>query len=109
MKTLVLEPDPVRARALVAIYGSTTDIVHVARSAAQTRLMLMSGCYDRVCLRFGSLNGARFSLLSVARAMNPDCEIVDLTSRKRRNISGHRPELLEPVIGPMPQALVSSG
>lgn len=106
MKTLVLEQDPVRARALVALYGSATDTVHVARSAGQTRLMLMSGRYDRVCLRFGALNGARFSLLSVARAMNPDCEIVDLTSSKGRHISGSMPE---PVMGPMPQALVSNG
>jgi hypothetical protein len=88
MKTLVVEPDLVRARGWVALYGGPEDIVHVARSAAQARLMLIGGCYDRLCFCIGAQSGATYALLSVARAMNPDCEVVDLASRRSRRATG---------------------
>lgn len=88
MKTLVLEPDIMRARGWVALYGGASDVVHVARSAAQARLMLIGGCYDRLCLRLRAQGGASFALLAVARAMNPECEIVDLASQRRRRANG---------------------
>ncbi|MEQ8366747.1 MAG: hypothetical protein RIB61_08570 [Roseicyclus sp.] len=88
MKTLILEPDSMRARAWVALYGNAVDDVHVARSAAQARLMLISGSYDRLCLRMDQHDGSGFALLSVARSVNAECEIVDLTSRRVRTASG---------------------
>jgi hypothetical protein len=88
MKTLVLEPDAMRARGWTALYGGASDVVHVARSAAQARLMLIGGCYDRLCLRMHAQGGASFALLAVARAVNPECEIVDLASQRRRLANG---------------------
>lgn len=88
MKTLILEPDPMRARTWTALYGGAMDVVHLARTAAQARLMLIGGRYDRLCLRMGGQAGGSHALLSVARAMNPDCEIVDLASQRRRKVTG---------------------
>ncbi|MBF9034487.1 hypothetical protein HKCCE2091_09570 [Rhodobacterales bacterium HKCCE2091] len=88
MKTLILEPDPARARAWIARYGGDEGRCDLARSPAQARLMLIGQSYDRFCLRFGTLMGASHSLLSVARATNPECEIVDLASKTRRPVSG---------------------
>jgi len=93
MKTLILEPDAMRARGWVAMFGTAEDLVHVARSAAQARLMLIGGRYDRLCLRMGRQGGASYALLGVARAMNPDCEVVDLASMRSRLATG-------PLIGP---------
>lgn len=88
MKTLVLENDPVRARAWLARFGGSGHICHLARSPAQARLMLIGVRYDRLCLRLKGQGGARHALLSVARATNPDCEIVDLARKTRRPVSG---------------------
>lgn len=88
MKTLILEPDALKARGWTARYGGAKDTVHVARTVAQARLMLIGCAYDRLCLRMGGQNGTTHALLSVARAMNPDCEIVDLTSQRRRRVTG---------------------
>ena len=85
MKTLVLEPDPTRAQAWIALYGGVMDEVHVARSQAQARLMLAGGSYDRLCL---SADGASLALLSVVRAVNPGCEIVHLGTRRSRPANG---------------------
>lgn len=88
MKTLILEEDPVRARSWVATYGGADQCCHHAQSAAQARLMLIAARYDRLCLRLSEQGGATHALLSVARAVNPDCEIVDLASKTRRPVSG---------------------
>ncbi len=88
MKTLVLEPDPMRARGWMALYGGATDVVHVARSMAQARLMLIGGCYDRLCFTMGAQRGGGYALLSVARAMNPECEVIDLVSQRARRATG---------------------
>ncbi|QBY01133.1 hypothetical protein E2K80_10690 [Rhodophyticola sp. CCM32] len=88
MKTLILEPDAARARGWVARYGTDDDTCHVAISAAQTRLMLIASCYDRLGLRLGHLGGQSHAILSVARACNPECEIVDLSRKTRRPVSG---------------------
>ncbi|MEM9756596.1 MAG: hypothetical protein AAF914_11415 [Pseudomonadota bacterium] len=88
MKTLILEPDPLRARTLVHDFGGACDRCDTARSPAQARLMLIATTYDRLCLRMGEQGGAAHALLSVARATNPACEIVDLASRSRRPVSG---------------------
>lgn len=88
MKTLVLEADPMRARGWTALYGGAGQVVHVARSAAQVRLMLIGGNYDRLCLRMRAQGGASYALLAVARAVNPDCEIVDLASLRSRRATG---------------------
>ncbi|NKX43837.1 hypothetical protein [Roseicyclus persicicus] len=85
MKTLVLEPDPMRAQSWVALYGGVMGEVHVARSPAQARLMLAGGSYDRLCL---AAEGASLALLSVVRAVNPGCEIVDLGTRRARPANG---------------------
>ena len=88
MKTLVLEPDPVRARAWVARYGVAHNSCDVAQSPGQARLMLIAETYDRLCLRPGQLEGQSHAILSVARACNPECEVVDLNRKTRRPISG---------------------
>ncbi|MBF9059671.1 hypothetical protein HKCCSP123_10810 [Rhodobacterales bacterium HKCCSP123] len=88
MKTLVLEPDPVRARGWMSLYGGAKDVVYVARSTAQARLMLIAGCYDRLCFTMGAQRGAGYALLSVARAMNPECEVIDLASQRVRRATG---------------------
>ncbi|MBF9031853.1 hypothetical protein HKCCE3408_15750 [Rhodobacterales bacterium HKCCE3408] len=88
MKTLILEEDPSRARAWMTRFGGPRGRCDLARSPAQARLMLINAQYDRLCLRFGSQGGASHALLSVARATNPDCEIVDLASKTRRPVSG---------------------
>lgn len=88
MKTLVLEPDPMRARGWMTLYGGATDVVHVARSMAEARLMLIAGCYDRLCFTMGAERGAGYALLSVARAVNPECEVIDLASQRRRSVTG---------------------
>ena len=102
MKTLILEPDTMRARSWMAQYGAAEDVVHVAKSAAQARLMLLAGSYDRLCLQMGNQGGASYALLSVARAINPDCEIVDLTSHRARRATGPIPvpDLAETVVIP---------
>lgn len=95
MKTLILEDDPLRARGWIAHFGGATDVIHVARTPAQARLMLLATAYDRFCLCFSAHGAARFALLSVARAINPACEIVDLTSRRRRLATGPMTEAAE--------------
>ena len=95
MKTLILESDPLRARAWISHYGNAVGAVHLARTSAQARLMLIGGSYDRLCLRLKEQGGGSHALLSVARAMNPDCEIVDLTSQRRRTVSGPIPDSTE--------------
>lgn len=95
MKTLVLEPDPMRARGWTALYGEAAGVVHVARSPAQARLMLISGGYDRLCLRMQAQGGASHALLSVAHAVNPECEIVDLASQRSRRADGPMAEAAE--------------
>lgn len=92
MKTLILEPDPMRARHWVAHFGAAGSGCDIARSPAQARLLLIAGGYDRLCLTMGDASGARFSLLSVARACNPDCEIVDLASLHSRLVTGPNPD-----------------
>ena len=85
MKTLVVEPDAMRARAWVALYGDAFGVVDHARSVAEARLMLAGGSYDRLCLAPGT---ATLAILSVVRAVNPDCEIVDLGSLRGRPANG---------------------
>ncbi|MBO6602650.1 MULTISPECIES: hypothetical protein [Rhodophyticola] len=104
MKTLVLEPDVTRARAWVARYAAGADnTCHVAISAAQARLMLIGTCYDRLCLRLGHLGGQSHAILAVARACNPECEIVDLARMTRRSVSG--PSMGEVLRAEPPQAM----
>ncbi len=88
MRTLILEPDPLRARNWALHFGSACDRCDLARSTAQARLMLIGASYDRLCLRLGENAGASYALLSVARATNPDCEIVDLGSKSVRLATG---------------------
>lgn len=96
MKTLIVEPDPMRARNWSLHFGSACDRCDIARSTAQARLMLIGSSYDRLCLRLGANAGASYALLSVARAMNPDCEIVDLKSRSVRLATGPIPDTDSP-------------
>lgn len=88
MRTLILEPDPLRARNWSMHFGTACDRCDIARSTAQARLMLIGASYDRLCLRLGDASGASYALLSVARATNPECEIVDLTSQSVRLATG---------------------
>ncbi len=88
MKTLIVEADLMRARSWTALYAGAKETVHVARTPAQARLMLIGGVYDRLCLRMGAQGGASHALLAVARATNPDCEFVDLASMRVRGVSG---------------------
>lgn len=88
MRTLILEPDPLRARNWAMHFGSACDQCDVARTTAQARLMLIGASYDRLCLQLDQATGASYALLSVARATNPDCEIVDLTSNSVRLATG---------------------
>ena len=92
MRTLILEPDPLRARHWTLHFGSPCDRCDVARSSAQARLMLIGATYDRLCLRLGDNTGTSYALLSVARATSPDCEIVDLGSLNTRLATGPIPE-----------------
>lgn len=88
MKTLLLESDPVKARSWAMRFEGPCDDCDLARSPAQARLMLIGGHYDRLCLRLETLNGRGAALLTVARAMNANCEIVDLSSKTCRPVSG---------------------
>ena len=88
MKTLILEPDPLRAQTWVAQFGGPDAVCHLARSPAQARLMLIGAVYDRLCLRLGELDGQSHAILGVARACNPECEIVDLVRQTQRPVSG---------------------
>ncbi|MEM8881656.1 MAG: hypothetical protein AAGC82_13770 [Pseudomonadota bacterium] len=88
MTTLILEPDPLQARHWLMHFGAACTRCDVARSTAQARLMLIATSYDRLCLRMGDMGGASYALLSVARATNPDCEIVDLNSLRSRRATG---------------------
>ncbi|MEM9319199.1 MAG: hypothetical protein AAGA70_09355 [Pseudomonadota bacterium] len=101
MKTLVLEPDPMRARHWVLQFGGSCDRCDVARSTAQARLMLIGASYDRICLRLGAMSGASFALLAVARATSPLCEVVDLGSLRSRLATGpYVDDLVEPQLSP---------
>lgn len=92
LKTLILDTDQRRARMTADQLGLGMEEAFVARSPAQARLMLITGFYDRLALRRGELNGASLSLIGVARAVNPDCEILDLISMKHRPASGAAPQ-----------------
>ena len=91
-KTLILEPDPMRARQWALHFGGPQNECDTARSSAQARLMLISGLYDRLCMTVDETERASYALLSVARAINPDCEIVDLASLSSRSASGPGPK-----------------
>ena len=84
MKTLIVEDKPMRAQSWIALFSGPSDVVHVAHTIGQARLMMLATCYDRLCLRRGAQQGGSYALLSVARATNPDCEIVDLASVQLR-------------------------
>lgn len=86
MKTLIYEPDPGRARGHMAVLSTKAADVHVARSLAEARVMLVNGRYDRLALTRGS--GAARALLGLARATSPDCVMVDLASMRSRPVSG---------------------
>jgi len=88
MKTLIVETDALRARNWAMHFGSACDVCDIARSTGQARLMLIAGNYDRLCVRLGAQSGASYALLSVARATNPNCEIVDLSSQSVRLATG---------------------
>ncbi len=88
MKTLILDPNRLRARAWEDRFGDASDTCHLAQSPGQARLMLIATRYDRLCLPLGELGGVSHAILSVARACNPDCEIVDLARKTRRSVSG---------------------
>ncbi len=88
MKTLILEDNAMRAQTWTAMFAGPASVVDVARTVAQARLMMLAEAYDRLGLHMSNLGGARHTLLAVARATNPDCEIVDLTSMRVRGVSG---------------------
>lgn len=90
MKTLIYEPDVMRARAHVLALDATADSVDLARSLPEAKVLLRSGRYARLALRRGE--GAAAALLAVARAANPDCVMVDLGSMRARPVSGPVPE-----------------
>lgn len=84
MRTLIVEPDALRARNWALHFGNLCDHCDTAQSTGQARVMLVGEPYDRVCLHLRDAG----TLLSVIRAVNPDCEVVDLGSRRVRLATG---------------------
>ncbi len=88
MKTLIVEDDRIRAQSCVAMFGGADAVCYVAPSPAQARLMLIATRFDRLCLRLSSDDDACNALLALARATNPDCEVVDVAGGIRRTVTG---------------------
>lgn len=85
-QTLILEPNPMRARHWAAFFGSALGHSDLARSRAEARVLLLSDRYDRLCIYLSDPTAAE--LMTVARVRNPDCEVVDLESLTVRLASG---------------------
>jgi len=93
MRTLIVETNPLRAQSYVAQFGGTASRCDLARTPAQARLMVMSIRYDRVCFCMDAVDGSSHALLAVIRAVNPDCEVIDIVGRVRRRATGPLPAI----------------
>jgi DNA-binding response OmpR family regulator len=78
MKTLVYEPDPLRARAYAARLGAADGTVDVVSSANHAAQLMQSSQYERLALRRGHPGGECDWLTSMQQMVRPDLDVLDL-------------------------------
>ncbi len=94
MKTLVYEPDPLRARAYASRLGAADGTVDVVSSANHAAQLMQSDQYKRLALRKGHPGGECDWLTSMQQMVRPDLDVLDLGQMPGR--SHHAPRRTEP-------------
>lgn len=100
MRTLVFDPDPLRARAYAARVGTENGGVDVVTSPQQAAHMMQSGAYSRLAMRVEQTCPSGQAVLDARQSLQPTCSLVDVARMPGRAPTGQGGAVVVPVPTP---------
>ncbi len=77
MKTLVYEPDPLRARVYLARLGAEAGPIEIVDCLDQAEALLQTGAYERLALH-SDVGAESARLTAIQKQTRPEMDVIDL-------------------------------